>query len=105
MGLNLKYGNNVLTKNKISDLLKNNITWNSFVWYISDYSYIKSFGEDWILVNIVSDKQANFLDSKVLNYNEKVEVENYLSNINKEDALKNKKGAKTNLKILEKLVS
>ena len=105
MSLNLKYGNNILTKEKVSELLKNNVTWDAFVWYISDYSYIKSFGKDWVLVNIVSDKQANFLKFKVLSYNEKIDFNKYISETKDIDIFSKKKGAINNFQVLEKLIS
>ena len=68
LGYGFTSGTNRISKQKVCYWLHtdNDITWNSFVWYIADYCDIEDFGEDWISIRLVSVKQREFFYKRVI---------------------------------------
>jgi len=90
----------------ITDILKwqnsNIINWKAFLWYIADYVTIIDFGENWVKIIIVSDKQLNFFYNKVVEYQS--DINSYDDDIKNEMWKDHKKGVEKNLEIIIKLL-
>lgn len=98
------YGVNNITITKISKWKNSrDINWKAFLWYIADYATIVDFGENWLKVNIVSDKQLNFFYNKVIDYEPDICKYNYDIDIQNELWKDHKRGVERNLQILLKL--
>ena len=106
LGYGFTSGTNRISKQKVCYWLHtdNDITWNSFVWYIADYCDIEDFGEDWISIRLVSVKQREFFYKRVMEYNEAICAYNF--EIDRENELwkDHKKGADRNYNILLRLI-
>lgn len=103
MRLKLIYGTNLISKRELYEIF-GEVNWNSFLWYLADYVKIKSFNDDFVGFDAVSDKQANFLSKIILDYNDMISSYNFDIDKNNDLWKTHKRGIKYNFKILEKLV-
>lgn len=101
LGYGFVFGVNKISKKKVCCWLHtSNITWNAFVWYIADYADIVDYGEDWINVRIVSEKQREFFYKKTVEYCEEICTHNYEINCRNNLWKDHKRGAKRNYDLL-----
>ena len=107
--MNLGYGfisgENTISKQKVCYWLhtKEDITWESFVWYIADYCDIVDFGENWITIVLVSEKQREYFYNKVIEYDEIMCASNHVVDRENELWKSHKRGANRNYNILLRL--
>lgn len=106
LGYGFVSGENKISKQKVCHWLHTNedITWESFVWYIADYIDIVDFGENWITIIIVSEKQREFFYKKVIEYKEMICAANYEVDCENELWKSHKNGASRNYNILLRLI-
>ncbi len=105
LGYGFTVGTNRISKQKVCYWLHTDadITWNAFIWYIADYSDIEDFGNDWVDIRLVSEKQRELFYKKVMEYNELLCQSNY--EVDRENELwkSHKKGTDRNKDILIRL--
>ena len=105
LGYGFRYGSNTVTKQKICFWLHTEeIHWKAFLWYIADYCDIEDFGEDWMTVRLVSDKQREFLYTRARDYDDEVCSHNYWVDRGNELWKTHKNGVGRNEDILKRLV-
>ena len=107
LGYGFRYGSNTITKQKICFWLhtEDEIHWKAFLWYIADYCDIEDFGEDWMTLRLVSEKQREFLYTRVMDYDDELWYHNYRVDKNGELWKDHKNGVQRNLSVLQRLVN
>lgn len=105
LGYGFVRGTNKISKQKVLNWLHTSkgITWKSFVWYIADYCDIEDYGDEWICVKLVSERQREFFYKKASAYNEEICLSNYEVDSQNELWKSHKKGAERNFEILRRL--
>lgn len=106
LGYGFTSGINKISKQKVCYWLhsEEDITWEAFIWYIADYCDVEDFGEDWIDVRIVSEKQREFFYKKIREYNEMICTSNFDIDRRNELWKSHKDGAVRNYDILLRLI-
>ncbi|MBR1931553.1 MAG: hypothetical protein IJ833_08810 [Lachnospiraceae bacterium] len=104
LGYGFIKGLNKITKEKICQWLhtENSITWDFFVWYIADYFKIRDYGEDWVIIELWSERQREFLYKKSIDYEEEYKY-NYEIDCANDLWKSHKRGAERNYDILIRL--
>lgn len=107
LGYGFVAGENRISKKKVCYWLHTDkeITWDAFIWYIADYADILDFGEDWIVVRIVSVRQREFFYERTVQYSEEMCSHNYNVDKSGELWMSHKQGAERNKDILLRLVT
>lgn len=107
LGYGFIKGRNKVLKKKIQYWLHLNyeINWMAFLWYMTQYITIVDYDENSFEVEIFSEKQRERFYKKVIEYNDKIGVENY--SIDKTNYLykDHKKEYQRNSHIIERLVA
>lgn len=105
LGFGFIYGLNKVTKSKVLYWLHtDDINWNAYLWYISQYTKIENYDKDSFVIKLYSGRQRQYFYTKTKEYSDDVGSHNY--GVNKGNLLyqSHHRNYNRNKEIIERLV-